>query len=74
MALGSIQPLREMSTRDLPWRVKVAGALGMTALPPSCADCLNILGASTTLYPQSLPRPEPAKDFLSTVVSVLICI
>ena len=28
MALGSTQPLAETSTRDLPWRVKTAGAKG----------------------------------------------
>ena len=28
MILGSTQPLTEMSTRELPWEVKTAGACG----------------------------------------------
>ena len=36
MALGSIQPLTEMSTRNISWCV------GLTTLPPSCAECLEI--------------------------------
>jgi hypothetical protein len=37
MALGSIQPLTEMSARNISW-----GCVGLTTLPPSCADCLEI--------------------------------
>jgi len=37
MTEGSTRPLTEMSTRDVSWGVKVAGAL-----PPSRADCLEI--------------------------------
>jgi hypothetical protein len=37
MALGLTQPLTEMNTRNISWGVKAAGAL-----PPSCADCLEI--------------------------------
>jgi len=29
MALGSTRPLREMSTRNISWEVKVAGAWGL---------------------------------------------
>ena len=38
MALGSTQPLTEMSTRD-----KDGRCVGLTTLPPSCAECLEIL-------------------------------
>jgi len=38
MALGLTQPLTEMSTRNISWRVKTAG-VGLTTLPPSCAEC-----------------------------------
>jgi hypothetical protein len=31
--------------------------VGLTTLPPSCADCLEILGASTSRNPKGLPRP-----------------
>jgi len=43
MALGSTQPLTEMSTRCISWGVRVAQCLEMTALAPLCADCLEIL-------------------------------
>jgi hypothetical protein len=35
---------------------KSGRCIGLTTLPPSCADCLEILGAST-LNPQGLSRP-----------------
>jgi hypothetical protein len=45
MALGSTQPLTEMSTRN----ISLGGGggegdrcVGLTTLPPSCADCLEI--------------------------------
>jgi len=44
MALGSTQPLTEMSTRD----ISLGGGpedgrcVRLTTLPPSCADCLEI--------------------------------
>jgi hypothetical protein len=41
MALGSTQPLKEMSTRNIFWG-KGGRCVGLTILPPSCADCLKI--------------------------------
>jgi len=41
MALGSTQPLTEMSTRNVSWG-KDGRCVGMTSLPASCADCLEI--------------------------------
>jgi hypothetical protein len=38
MALGSTQPLIEISTRNIFW----GRCVGLTTLPPSCADCLEI--------------------------------
>jgi hypothetical protein len=38
MALGSTQPLTEMSTRNIYWG-KVGRCVGLTTLPPSGADC-----------------------------------
>ena len=31
--------------------------VGLTTLPPSCVDCLKILGASTSCSSRSLSRP-----------------
>jgi len=42
MALGLIQPLTEMRTRIISWGVKSGRCVGLTTLPPSCADCLEI--------------------------------
>jgi hypothetical protein len=53
MALGSTQPLTEMSTRTISCGERGPFA-GLTTLPPSCADCLEILGASTFLSPKVL--------------------
>jgi len=38
MALGSNQPLSEMTTRIISWGVKGGRSLGLTTLPPSSAD------------------------------------
>ena len=56
---GSIQPLREMSTRGNSWSVKAA------TLPPSCAVCLEIwepqpsgiLRACSGLYTDRITLP-----------------
>ena len=41
MALGLIQPLTEMCTRNISWG-KGGRCVGLTTLPPSCADCHEI--------------------------------
>jgi hypothetical protein len=41
MALGSTQSLTEMSTRNISWG-KGGRCVGLTTLPPLCADCLEI--------------------------------
>jgi hypothetical protein len=48
-ALGSTQPLTELSTRNLSWEAD--------NLTTSCADCLEILGASTYWISESPSRP-----------------
>ena len=50
MTLGSIQPLKEMTTRNIFWG-KGGRCVGMTTLPPWCADCLEITVASTSWNP-----------------------
>ena len=43
MALGLMQPLTEMSTRNISWGGGKGGRyVRLTALPPSCANCLDI--------------------------------
>jgi len=41
VALGSTQPLAEKSTRDISWD-KGGRCIGLTTLPPSGAECLQI--------------------------------
>jgi hypothetical protein len=53
MALGLIQPLTEMRTRNISCEVKGGWCVGLTTLPPSCADCLEIWGQP---QPQGLYR------------------
>jgi len=48
MALGSTEPLKEMST---------GRCIGLTSLSPSCADCLEIWGSSTSWSVKGLFRP-----------------
>ena len=50
MAMGLSQPLKEMSKRNIFWG-KACQCLGLTTLPPSVIDCLEILGASTSWNP-----------------------
>jgi len=38
MALGLTQPLIEMRTRNISWGGKGSQCMGLTTLPPSCAD------------------------------------
>jgi len=47
--MGPTGPLTEMSTGNIP--------CGQTALPPSYADCLEILGASNFCSTKGLSRP-----------------
>jgi hypothetical protein len=42
MTLGLTHPLTEMSTRNNSWGSKGVRCVGLTTLPPSCADCLEI--------------------------------
>ena len=42
VALGSTQPLTEMSTRNISWGGKGGRCVRMTNLPPSCAECLEM--------------------------------
>ena len=42
MALGLTQPLTQMSTRNISWGGKGGRCVGLTTLPSSCADCIEI--------------------------------
>ena len=42
MALGSTQPLTEVSSRNISWGGKGGRCVRLITLPPSCADCLEI--------------------------------
>jgi hypothetical protein len=53
MALGSTQPLTEMSTRNLPGGKKRPG-VGLTTLPQSVSRISENVGASTSRNPKGL--------------------
>ena len=61
MTLGLTQPLTEMSTRNISWGVKAADAVGLTTLPPSGADCLDIWEPQP---PGTLRASRPVTEFL----------
>jgi hypothetical protein len=42
LAIGSTQPLTEKSATNISWGGKAGRCVGLTTLPPSCADCLEI--------------------------------
>jgi hypothetical protein len=51
LSLGPTQPLTEMSARVISWGGggdKGGRCIGLTTLPPSCVDCLEMLEASTS--------------------------
>jgi hypothetical protein len=56
MALGWTQPLRSNEYQECFLGSKGGWCVWLT-FPPSCADCLDILEASTSWSPQSLSRP-----------------
>jgi hypothetical protein len=64
VVLGSTQPVKEMSTRVLVWRVKAAGAWGWKNLPPLYPNCVRILGASTSCSSKGLCRPVQEELYL----------
>jgi hypothetical protein len=69
MAPGSTQPTTEMITRGIFWEGGGKGGrwVGLTTLPPSCADCLEIVGA----FPNILESPQHSwcqKDDMNQVL------
>jgi len=63
-ALELTQPLTEMSTRNISWAGKGGRCVGLTTLPPSRADCLEIWETQT----QGLYRPVMGLLYLFTTL------
>jgi hypothetical protein len=57
MALGSTQPLTEMSTRNFPG-VKSGRLIGLTNLQPSMSRMSENVGASTSRNPKGLYKEQ----------------
>jgi len=57
MALGLTQPLTEMSTSNISCGGKGGRCVGLSTLPTSCADRLEILGASGSWKSYDLSCP-----------------
>jgi len=56
MVLGSNQPLKEMSIREISWG-KGGWCVRLTTLPPSCADCHGIWKLQPPGNTHGLSRP-----------------
>jgi hypothetical protein len=56
MALGSTQPLNRNEYQENVLRGEGGRYVRLTTLPPSRAECLEILRASTSWNPQGLSR------------------
>jgi hypothetical protein len=63
MALGSTQPLTEMSTRNIPWGINAASAYGWQPTTFLCRLSRN-LGASTSWNPVGQSRPVMGLRYL----------
>jgi hypothetical protein len=48
--------------------------VGLTNLPPSCADCLEILAASTSWSPKGLSRPVMGLLYLFLLINDLCAV
>ena len=81
ITLGSTQPLTEISTTDIPWG-KGDRCVGLTILPPSCADCQNFwqpqppgaLGEYLSLYRDSFTfHPNLIQRFRMCRASIYTC-
>jgi len=69
MAMGSTQPLTEMSSRNL-LGGKGDRCVGLTTLPPSCADCLEIWEPQP---PGTLSKPVMGLLYLYCVIYCINC-
>ena len=65
VAVGSTQPLTEWIPGVVSPGCKGGRYVGLTTLPPSCADCLEILGSSNYWNPRACP--DLCRDFFSSV-------
>ena len=59
VVLGSTQLLTDPSTRG-----KGSQYVGLSTLPPSCADCLDVLGVSTSCILKDLSSPVMGQLYL----------
>jgi hypothetical protein len=55
MAVGLTQPLTEMSTRNISWEGRGSWYVGLTTLPPSCANCHEIWEPQSPGTPRAFP-------------------
>ena len=64
MTPGSTQSVTEMSTRDISGWGQGGRSVGLTTLPSSYADCLEILGSQNSWGPKGLSWPVMGQLYL----------
>lgn len=64
LALGSTQPLTEVSTLNISWGGKGVQYVRLATLPPSCADCLEILEPQTPETRRARPLSRHVQGLL----------
>jgi hypothetical protein len=67
----TVAPLTEMTTRNISYGGKGGRCVGLTTLPPSCADCLEIWEPQPSWNPQSYSRPVMGLLYLFTCCLVI---
>jgi len=55
--LEATQPLNSYDYQFFFWMGKGGRCVGLTSLSPSCTECIDISGSSTSWSPKALSRP-----------------
>jgi len=63
--VSGVQPLTEMSARDIPWDGKSSWCTELSKLPPLHVGCLEILGVSNSWSPKGLSNSVMGQHYIA---------